>query len=123
VGLAENAVTLEIISLLDLYHLPWMRNRVNEKSRKYNCKSPGYIDCGIPDTSVLLPDGKTLYIEVKVKNKITGMTTSLNENQIKFKNICLANNTPYLIATGADDVKRYLKSYFLGTIFSKRFGG
>lgn len=122
-GISENAATLEIISLLDLYHLSWMRNRVNETSRKYNSKSPGYIDSGIPDTSVLLPDGKTLYIEVKVKDIKTGTIAPLNKKQIEFKDICLANNTPYLVATGADDVMQYLKKYFVGTIFSKRFGG
>jgi len=60
---------------------------------------------GCPDIVVLLPDGRTLWIEVKSAKGV------LSQPQKDFKKKCDERGIPHLIAHSWDDVAQYLKNF------------
>ena len=60
---------------------------------------------GLSDLSMLLPDGKTLYIEIKT-NKGKQLDT-----QRDFETVCIKNNVPYIIARSIQDILDFLDVY------------
>jgi hypothetical protein len=103
-GIGETSIDNAIEQVLDAWNLKHWRNQVF-KGRVKN----GWLETGIPglpDRSAILPDGKTLYIEVKQPGE------SLRKDQEDFRDYCLERNVPWLLAESAEDVNNYLRNYF-----------
>jgi hypothetical protein len=103
-GKGETAIDNEIEDVIDKWHLKHWRNQVfsgRVKNGWLNTGTPG-----LPDRSVMLWDGKTLYIEVKRPGK------ELSIDQIDFRDHCKKIKAPWMLAESADDVHRYLLNYY-----------
>jgi len=118
--LKESATSKEIKEYLDLNQLINWRNNVltgffrpSKKVKEY------WIISGTPglsDRSCLLPNGQTIYIEVK---KPSGGKQL--ETQKDFEKDCIKNNVPYIIARSSKDVSDFFRAYFGGTEYYHRF--
>lgn len=106
-GIAESAVDREIVYFCKLYGFKTWRNQVikgwyrpRKGVREY------WITQGTPglaDRSILLNDGKTLYVETKRPSG--GMQS---QTQKDFESDCVIRNVPYIIARSWNDVSKFL---------------
>lgn len=106
---SESEVTRDCVELLRLNHIIHWRNQSGSGQFK-NYKSPKshHIRMGTPglaDWSVLLVDGKTLYLELKK----TGGKQS--QDQIDFEADCIRLGVPYLVADCWQTLAEFLDTY------------
>lgn len=64
---------------------------------------------GLTDISLVLADGRTLYIEVKRPDEKSAFDR-LNTDQLKFAAFCVKNNVPFVAVQSASELFDYLKT-------------
>ena len=105
--MSENNIVNAIIEYLHWRKIfCWRNNNMpvyDPKSGSYR-RMPKYAICGVSDITGILPDGRALYIECKVKNKKP--TPAQREFMGRVNN----NNGLAFMATGIDDVAKELDS-------------
>jgi hypothetical protein len=113
-GKPENDLTAPTVEYLNRNGFEWhWRNQVLKGRFKGYWINQGKK--GIGDYIVIFPDGMTCFIEFKIPGR------ERTEDQIKFADFCIQNNTPYIYAKSIMDVPNYFKKYFKGTKWEKRF--